>query len=65
MLTFLLVFVEMAEVLDQVPLERLDKSTLVLLENDLGEELAESLDVDELDHVHLLCKALRRLVMAL
>ena len=37
----------------------------MLLEHDLREELAESLDIDELNHVHLPCKALGSLVMAL
>ena len=60
-----LIIVEIAEVVDLVPLERGDEGTLVLLEDSLCKELAEALNVDVVDHVHLARDKLRGLLVPL
>ena len=58
-----LIIVEIAEVVDLEPLERGDQGTLMLLEDSLCQELAEALDVDVVDYVHLARDELRGLLV--
>ena len=65
MLKLFLVFVQIAEIVDLIPLEGRNQGALVLLKDYLGEELAQAPDVDQIDHVHLPGQVLRGLGMAL
>ena len=58
------VFVEVAQIVDLVALEGGDQGALMLLEDHLGEELAEALNVNQVDYVHFSRDELRGLLVA-
>ena len=60
-----LAVVKAAEVVDLVAFEGGDEGALVPVEDHLGEKLAQSLDVDQVDDVQLAGQALRGLLVPL